>query len=91
MDTKNDMTFTVVEWSTHAKGLATAFTSNTQIAAAFTNMSDQANKLGIGASDLFVASYQEYQVIVYTCISLSILMLDLLVVKDLITCMSHGL
>ncbi|XP_067936530.1 ragulator complex protein LAMTOR3 homolog [Watersipora subatra] len=51
------------EWSRSAKNLSKSFAKHSQIASAFSNMSDQANKLGIGASDTFIASYQHYQVI----------------------------
>ena len=33
-------------------------------------MSDQANKLGLGASDMFIASYQHYQVRLVACLTI---------------------
>lgn len=53
----------VQEWSSHAREIQSKFTNNSQIAAAFSNMSEQANKLGIGASDVFIASYEKHQII----------------------------
>lgn len=52
----------IPEWSHQAKDLQNKFANNAQIAAAFSNMSEQANKLGLGASDVFVASYEKHQV-----------------------------
>ena len=55
-------TFHRTEWLSHARDIQSKFTNNSQIAAAFGNMSEQANKLGIGASDVFIASYEKHQV-----------------------------
>jgi len=51
-----------LDWSNSDRELQNRFLQNRQFVASYSSISEQANRLGIGTSDLFIASYSHYQV-----------------------------
>lgn len=64
-----------IEWSNRSHDLQNKFANNTQMTAAFTGMSEQANRLGLGSSQVFTACYSKYQVCtsMRTCTNMKIM------------------
>ena len=61
-DNSPELSVRYIEWSNKSSDLQNKFAMNSQVTAAFSGMSEQANKLGLGESQLFIACYGKYQV-----------------------------
>ncbi|KAF6018462.1 hypothetical protein EB796_016936 [Bugula neritina] len=59
----------VQDWSNSDRELQNRFLQNRQFVASYSSISEQANRLGIGTSDLFIASYSHYQVLQFNELS----------------------